>query len=911
MRKCLLYLLTLFVCATTLTAQTLSDSARISLFTCTPGDYVYSQYGHSAIRVLDPVNRLDITFNYGIFSFDTEDFYLKFIKGETDYQLGIDDTHSFLWSSEYIGRTTYEQELNLTSAQRQAIFDALLENYRPENRFYRYNFVFDNCATRPYLLLKNVLGADLIAPDSIFYTPHSEYLTYRSLISHYSQANTWVDFGVNLIFGKDADKEMTYEERLFLPEELMHYIVYSSRADGTPLTDAEEVAPFDIERTPWYLSPYLLVTLLCALLLIFTYIDLRSKRISWWLDAIFFALYGILGSISFFLTFVSLHPLVGVNYNLLFYSPLMFIPFICILFKKGRGWLLHGGLILSIYFYLALIVRLCCGQTWHWLLLVSILHYLRIRLVWYREIFILGRGTKDEGQKINDEGRKTKRVPLRLVVFAALCILQSTFCIRSAEAQQTPRLTVVVCVNGLNENALAELRNFLPAGGLRTIDEEAHESTLSFPQLVYGGSETLATICTGTTPNMHGIAADTYFDRSTRTIQPIFFDSQSAGIGTDLHHSPAALLAPTFADEFRMLHPADNSKIYAVGITPENTLLLAGHAANGCVWIEPTALRWATTSYYQKGLPTAADQLNVSRQLRNLALAPWESTMDVNMYLHPSARERKKKGFSYSLNEVFTQSPAANKAVIELALALQQAENLGKDPQADLLSLELNVVSPAATSDLIRSAEQEDMYLGLNQDLGFLIEQLTKRVGKDHFRVVLFGKPALGQGAKAFEFANLHTNYFNIDRAAALINTYLMALYGHERWIDGGYGQSIYLNRTLIEQKRLSLSDLQQQVANFLLEFEGTQEAFTITQVPLLQGNHDKLLLCQTCNKRGFGDVVFTLQPLWLVGESAKKSQDKVIENNPKAPLFIFTAERITLPTAKISATAVKEIILQ
>ncbi len=156
--KRLLYICLFILVGLNASAQRLSDSAQISLFTCTPGEYVYSQYGHSAIRVVDPAQKLDITFNYGIFSFDTEDFYLKFIKGETDYQLGIDDTRSFLWSSSYIGRTTYEQVLNLSRTQRQAIFDALVENYRPENRFYRYNFVFDNCATRPYLLLKNALG---------------------------------------------------------------------------------------------------------------------------------------------------------------------------------------------------------------------------------------------------------------------------------------------------------------------------------------------------------------------------------------------------------------------------------------------------------------------------------------------------------------------------------------------------------------------------------------------------------------------------------------------------------------------------------------------------------------------------------------------------------------------------------
>ncbi len=891
------------LCAIGLSAQTLSDSAYISLLTCTPGYYVYSQYGHSAIRVVDPAYNLDVAFNYGIFSFDTEDFYLKFVRGETDYQLGVENTQRFLRSSEYIGRTTYEQVLNLTQEQKQSIFDALLENYRPENRFYRYNFVFDNCATRPYHLLKNTLGEEIFSNSNLNSNLNlnlNSNSTYRTIISHYSQANAWEDFGVNLIFGKEADKVMTTEERLFLPEELMRYVANVTLPDGTPLTDAEEVAPFPIDATPWFVSPTLLIIALCLLLVGLSYYDLRRKHISWWFDALLFFLYALLGTIAFYLTFFSLHPLVGENYNLLFYSPLMFIPFVLILFPKGREWLLKGGLIISLYFYLALLIRIFCGQAWHWFLLVSIMHYLRIRLVWYRDVFILGKRTKNDN--------KGEKSILRLLVLGALSIIHYPLSIAEAK---TPRLTVVVCVNGLNETVLSDLRNFLPAGGLRTIDEEAHETTLTFPQLVYGGSETLATLCTGTTPSTHGIAANNYFDRSTRKVHSIFTDANVSGIGTNVSLSPIALLSPTFADEFRMLHPSKESKIYALGITPENTILLAGHAANACAWLHPKSLNWISTTYYQEGLPAVADEMNMSGRLATLMGENWTNTMEPTMYVHPSEQETKKKGFSYALKDVFHKSPAANKAVIELALALQQSENLGKDTQPDLLALDLNVVSPKATSDLLRSAEQEAMYLGLNQDLGFLMEQLTKRVGKEHFRIVLFGKPALGQGVQTFESANMPTNYFNVGRAAALINTYLMALYGHERWIDGGYMQSIYLNRTLIEQKRLSLPALQQQVSDFLLEFEGTQEAFPITHVPLLEGEDDKKRLRETCNKQGFGDVVFTLQPLWLIGESATQRQDNIIEKNPTAPLFVWTTERMSITAETLSATEVKEVILK
>ena len=126
MRKHLLFsILSLLLC-TPLSAQLLlSDSAKIYLLTCTPGTEVWSKYGHTGIRVLDQANQLDIVFNYGIFSLMDDGFYLKFIKGDTYYQLGIEPYTYFLRFYKRIGRTTYQQELNLTPAQKQQVFDAL------------------------------------------------------------------------------------------------------------------------------------------------------------------------------------------------------------------------------------------------------------------------------------------------------------------------------------------------------------------------------------------------------------------------------------------------------------------------------------------------------------------------------------------------------------------------------------------------------------------------------------------------------------------------------------------------------------------------------------------------------------------------------------------------------------------
>ena len=470
-----------------------------------------------------------------------------------------------------------------------------------------------------------------------------------------------------------------------------------------------------------------------------------------------------------------------------------------------------------------------------------------------------------------------------------------------------PRLIVVVCVDGLNEKALSELRGFWQQGGLRTMEDEAHKASVNFPHLVYGGCETLATIMSGTTPDCHGISADYFFDRKERKVCSIFADETEKGIGSNNHVSPRSLISPTATDIFRMSH-SERSKIYAVGINMENTLLLAGHAANACAWLEPQDLSWATTGYYSEGLPAAADEMNIKGRITELAAQQWTPRMDVKTYMHPTDIE-KKKSFSYTQNSVLRQSPAANTLVIELALNLQKQAQLGTDPQADMLLLELTVNSPSATSDLLETAEQEDMYIRLNQDLGWLMEQLTKRIGKDNYRLIVFGKPVLGSGFNSFEKARLQTNFFNTERAAALCNTYLMAIYGHERWVDGGYGNSIYLNKTLIEQKKMRLSDIQQQVSSFLLEFEGTQSAFAATDLPLLQGNGDEAKLRCTLNKRTAGDIVFTTQPMWVIGENKKNLIDRVTDIDPVVPLMLWTTELGIDIDKQMSAEQVMKVI--
>ena len=312
MRRRITIVIVGLLCCLSMGAQRMDKEPFISLLTCTPGSELYARYGHTAIRVCDPAADLDIVFNYGIFSFDTDHFYWKFVRGETWYELGIAPYWWFMREYREEQRPVYEQVLNLTDEQREALWMALLTNYTPENRKYLYNFVFDNCATRPYYLIARTLG-DTILSDYSGYTGQ----TYRTFIRHYTGAHSWANAGINLLFGPKADQPMHSEDRLFLPEELMRYLQQARLSDGTPIVSEGQIAPFTIAATPWYASWEFGLVLYFLLICGISWYDRKRQHWSWWVELVFGIPYGLLLLLVVFLTFFSCHPLVGFGWRLL------------------------------------------------------------------------------------------------------------------------------------------------------------------------------------------------------------------------------------------------------------------------------------------------------------------------------------------------------------------------------------------------------------------------------------------------------------------------------------------------------------------------------------------------------------------------------------------------------------------
>ncbi len=292
----------------------LSASARISLLTASPGEELYSVFGHSALRVVDPEIGLDEVYNYGTFDFDTPNFYLKFSRGQLLYKLSVTSFEYFLMEYRYEGRAVYEQVLSLTPKEKNRIYEFLLVNRLPENQYYLYDFFYDNCATRIRDIVDDHLDPDW-GPD-----PHPEpQRSFRDMLHPYISNTPWIKFGIDLALGMPSDIKATPWDYMFLPDEM--YVAFSQarHADGRPLVSGQNIVLEEtlVRASPPALSP----SLLLWILFFAGMFSLLKPQLSRWFDRLFFSFLGLLGLVIAFLWFLSDHAATNQNLNLLWTLP--------------------------------------------------------------------------------------------------------------------------------------------------------------------------------------------------------------------------------------------------------------------------------------------------------------------------------------------------------------------------------------------------------------------------------------------------------------------------------------------------------------------------------------------------------------------------------------------------------------
>lgn len=335
---------------------TLSPDAQISIITCGPGQELYSTFGHSAFRLQDPVLGIDVVYNYGTFNFNTPNFYMKFVQGKLLYSLSRQKFEDFLWAYEMENRWVQEQLLNLDPKETKALFAFLENNFKPENRDYKYDFFYDNCSTK----IRDVLNA--VFGDRISY--HEDHLiqkyTDRQLIHQSLVTNSWSAFGIDLALGSVIDKKATPIEHMFLPIYVMDQMANTDLNQEPIVKRERSILEFESQDpyTYFLLTPLFWVLTLMVFVLVITYIDYKNNSRSRWLDFFLSFSTGITGLLIIFLWFFTDHSATGGNLNILWAFPLNIVScFYLVKTKPLPQWMQK-------YFILITILLLATALVW-------------------------------------------------------------------------------------------------------------------------------------------------------------------------------------------------------------------------------------------------------------------------------------------------------------------------------------------------------------------------------------------------------------------------------------------------------------------------------------------------------------------------------------------------------------------
>jgi hypothetical protein len=304
-----------------------------------PGSVIYELEGHSALHITMPGT--DVAVNFGLFDFNKPNFVYRFVSGETDYFVGTMPWRWFIQHYVENQRRIVEHELNMTSAQKSRLIELLKEQLRPENCTYRYNYVKDNCATRPLRMVELAIGDTILLGKSAL-TANGERISFRDVMRHYHRNYPWYQFGIDLALGSGIDYELNSRETAFAPVLLDSQIGDARTGSGARLVNRTTVyydAPEDaaVEApTAFMLSPMFVCCLVLVLSVLISYRDQKRKEVSKWFDTVLFGIYGIAGLLLSFLIFVSTHEATSPNYLYVWLNPLCFIPAIFIWLKKGK-----------------------------------------------------------------------------------------------------------------------------------------------------------------------------------------------------------------------------------------------------------------------------------------------------------------------------------------------------------------------------------------------------------------------------------------------------------------------------------------------------------------------------------------------------------------------------------------------
>ncbi len=493
-------------------------------------------------------------------------------------------------------------------------------------------------------------------------------------------------------------------------------------------------------------------------------------------------------------------------------------------------------------------------------------------------------------------------------IITSLIVVLAATNLTAQQMSELPKLVVGITVDQLRSDYLHYLYNAFGEKGFKHLMENG----LVYDQVGFDynnpdATSAMATILTGAYPSHHGVISQSRFNPQTLQIRPILENPNFIGNYTDETYAPSALLTSTLVDELEIASQGF-SRTFSVAPNQDQAIIGAGHTGDGAFWINEKNGKWATTTYYPD-VPLFIDRYNRAEGLdARIEDEVWEPMLPVSAYKfvpysyadwsfkHNFTRLRKPQYKNYKT------SALVNKEVNRFVKNFIEHAQLGqKGNNPDFLSVTYYAGGFKDGSNQPYNLELQDTYLQLDQSIGNLLDMIDKTVGLSNALIYLTSTGCFEQEKVPSERYRVPTGSFHPDRCVALLNTYLMALYGNENWVTGYHNQQIYLNRPLIADKGVSLEEVQRKAAEFVVRFSGVQDVVSASQ--MLHGNWNERINTyrNSYHRTLSGDLILALQPGWsIVFDNLHQTQTQQSYEMIPTPFMVLApgvnAEKVSRP---------------
>ncbi|MAW21625.1 MAG: alkaline phosphatase [Flavobacteriales bacterium] len=447
-----------------------------------------------------------------------------------------------------------------------------------------------------------------------------------------------------------------------------------------------------------------------------------------------------------------------------------------------------------------------------------------------------------------------------------LILLIISFISLQSFSQEKPKLVVGIVVDQMRYDYVYRFwDNFGDEGFKRLINQGYFFRNCQFGYLPTYTGPGHASIFTGTTPAVHGIIANDWYDKKSGNYIYCAGDGDMHTVcnceqknidvqSEDGKMSPHHMLTTTFADELKLFN--NNSKVFGISLKDRGAILPAGHSANGAYWMDSEG-KWITSSFYMEALPDYIQKINETKPAQHYLEGIWEVKGKFN---HNLLTQYSQQGGS-----AIKSTPYGNTILKDLAIEILKKEKLGQGNQTDILTLSFSSTDYIGHQYGPHAAEIEDTYLRLDKDLEEIIKQIDNTVGSDN--VVLFITADHGVVSEPNELLkrNIPAGYFDKSIMQTELLSHLNTIYGQGDWIKDYSNNHLFLNHDLILEKDIDLEEIERKCAKFLLKYEWVKNTYTATQLNENEyQNSFHSLVQRGYNQKRSGDVIVSLQTGWL-----------------------------------------------